>query len=267
MHNAALAELGLADEWSYEAIEVAVDGFEALVRSLPDKGFAGVNVTIPHKLAALAVADSASPAAREIGAANTLTFAESRIEAENTDATGIIAALPEPPGGMRALVLGAGGSARACAWALREAGAEVWIWNRTAAKAEDLAAEVQVTHEPRGTRKEPLALDDYDLLINCTTVGLAEAGAPRSPGRDLDPLPLRAESLRPAHVVVDLAYGASPTPLIAAAGARGARVVDGIEVLVHQGAASLRIWTGLDPRLETMRQAARAAEIPPPDSS
>jgi shikimate dehydrogenase len=273
MQNAALAELGLADEWSYEAIEVAADGFEALVRSLPDEGFVGVNVTVPHKVAALAVADSASPAAREIGAANTLTFAESGIEAENTDATGVIATLPGSPAGMRALVLGAGGSARACAWALREAGAEVWIWNRTAAKGRSLASELGVAvaghrgDEPADSEPEPLPLDELDLLVNCTTVGLAEAGAPPDPARDLDPLPLRAESLRPAHVVVDLAYGPSPTPLIAAASARGARFVDGIEVLVHQGAASLRIWTGLDPPLETMRAAARAAEIPAPNSS
>ena len=135
MQNAALAELGLAGEWSYEAIEVAPEGFEALVRSLAAEDFAGVNVTVPHKLAALAIADRASQAAGEIGAANTLSFNDGGIEAENTDATGLIAALPEPPAGRRALVLGAGGSARAAVWALRNAGAEVSLWNRTPAKA------------------------------------------------------------------------------------------------------------------------------------
>src|SRR5919106_638385 len=80
MHNAALAELGLASEWTYEAIEVPPEGFEALVRSLPEQGFAGVNVTVPHKLAALALADSAAEAPREIGAANMLTFADAEIE-------------------------------------------------------------------------------------------------------------------------------------------------------------------------------------------
>lgn len=257
MQNAALAELGLADEWSYEAIEVAPDGFEALVRSLADQGFAGVNVTVPHKLAALALADSASQAAREIGAANTLTFADDGIEAENTDATGLIAALPESPEGKRALVLGAGGSARACIWALRNAGAQASIWNRTAAKADSLATEFGIEHERRAPSGEPLPLNDYDLIVNCTTVGLAEASPPPDSAAGLEPLPLRAESLRSAHLVVDLAYGPSPTRLIAAASDRGARVVDGLEVLVQQGAASLRIWTALDPPLETMRRAAR----------
>jgi shikimate dehydrogenase len=257
MQNAALAELGLAGEWSYEAIEVAPEGFEALVRSLPEQGFAGVNVTVPHKLAALAVADSAAEAAREIGAANTLTFADGEIEAENTDAAGVIAALPESPEGKRALVLGAGGSARACVWALRDAGAEVSVWNRTAAKAESLATEFGIEQERGAASGEPLSLDDYDLIGNCTTVGLSEASAAPASAAGLKPLPLRAASLRPAHVVVDLAYGPAPTPLVAAASDRGARVVDGLEVLVHQGAASLRIWTGLDPPLETMRAAAR----------
>src|SRR4051812_45153392 len=90
MQTAALAELGLSDEWSYEAIDVVPQGFAELVRSLPGEGFAGVNVTVPHKLAALAVADSASDAARAIGAANTLTFSGGQIAAENTDAAGVL---------------------------------------------------------------------------------------------------------------------------------------------------------------------------------
>ncbi len=253
MQNAALAELGLAPEWSYEAIEVAPEGFEALVRSLPADGFAGVNVTVPHKLAALAVADRATDAAREIGAANTLSFIAGRIEAENTDATGLIAALPEPPAGARALVLGAGGSARACAWALRDAGAEVALWNRTGAKAAALAAELGVARVA-----EP---GSFDLLVNATTVGLEAAnrppGVPAQASSDLKPLPLRADAINARHVVVDLVYGSSPTALVAIARSHGARVVDGLDVLVHQGAASLRIWTGLKVPLETMRSAAR----------
>jgi shikimate dehydrogenase len=256
MHGAALAELGLAPEWTYEAIEVAPADFEGLVRSLPARGFAGVNVTLPHKLAALAVADTASPAAREIGAANTLTFAEGLIESENTDAGGLIESLPESPAGKRALVLGAGGSARACAWALREAGAEVSIWNRTADKAEALAAELgaTVTNPDPATRLLPTA--NFDLIVNTTTIGLAEASRPPDPAHDLKPLSLDADAIEARHVVVDLVYGRHETALTFAARERGAQVVDGLEVLVRQGAASLRIWTGLDPPLETMRRAA-----------
>ena len=249
MQTAALEALGLAPEWSYEAIEVAPEGFEELVRSLPTRGFAGVNVTVPHKVAALAVADVASDAASRIGAANTLTFSSSGIAAENTDATGLIEALPEPPGGRRALVLGAGGSARAAIWALGRAGAEVSIWNRTAEKAEALADEFSAT-----AVTEP---GEFDLLINCTTVGLHEAEAPPSGDPSLKPLPLDADAVNERHVVVDLVYGSYPTPLARVAEARGARLVDGLEILVRQGAASLRIWTGTDPPLETMRKAAR----------
>jgi shikimate dehydrogenase len=261
MQTAALAELGLAEDWSYEAIAVDSDHFEGLVRSLPVEGFAGVNVTVPHKLAALAVADEASAAAREIGAANTLSFADGRIAAENTDAAGLIDALPASPDGARALVLGAGGSARACVWALRRAGAEVAIWNRTAARAAELAAALgaSVVEPEPGT--EGLGASAYDLVVNATTVGLAEASGRGlgggEGGADLKPLPLVADSVEARHVVVDLVYGPSPTPLAALAAARGAAVVDGLEVLVRQGAASLRIWTGLEPPLETMRRAAR----------
>ena len=259
MHNAALAELGLAPEWSYEAIEVAPSDFAGLVRSLPARGFAGVNVTVPHKLAALRVADEASSAASAIGAANTLSFAGGRIAAENTDATGILAALPVPPAGRSALVLGAGGSARAAAWALREAGATVAVWNRTAERAAALAADLGVAHDaaPQGP---------YELVVNATTVGLrqasnslsgADAGAAKGDA-GLKGLPLGADCLS-AEVVLDLVYGDTETQLLRVARSAGARAVDGLEVLVRQGAAALAIWTGLEPPLDVMRVAARGA--------
>ena len=262
MQAAALAELGLAADWSYEAIEVAPEDFGALVASLPDRGFAGVNVTIPHKLAALALADNASPAARAIGAANTLSFTAQGVEAENTDASGLLAALPESPTRMRALVLGAGGSARACAWALREAGAGVSIWNRTPEPAERLAIELGVTTARAAAAGRRLKPGDFDLLVNAAAVGMREASTsgPRAAAHGaLKSLPLDADSIDARHVVVDLVYGHSPAPLTALAEQRGARVVDGLEVLVHQGAASLRIWTGMDPPVDAMRRAARAS--------
>ncbi len=252
MHNAALAEMGLAGEWTYEAIEVSPDGFEALVHALPGDGFAGVNVTVPHKLRALDVADSASEAARGIGAANTLTFTEDGIHAENTDAKAIVTALPSRPSGKKALVLGAGGSARAAVWGLREAGARVNVWNRTSEKAEALAAELEVG----------LDTEAPQILVNATTVGLdtANGGKPLSGSGapDLKALPVLTDGLQ-AEVVMDLVYGSRETELIAAAKAAGASVVDGLEVLVLQGAASLRVWTGTDPPLDVMRRAARGA--------
>ena len=247
MHNAALAELGLAGEWTYEAIEVAPDGFDARVRAMPAEGFAGANVTVPHKLAALALADDASEAARAIGAANTLSFGAERIAAENTDASGFLDALPRSPRGERALVMGAGGSARAVVWALVTNGADVSVWNRTPGRAEALASEFGASVADPS--------DDHDLIVNATTVGM---GASTQASSDLKSLPIDADALGERHQLVDLAYGAVETELVRAARARGAQVVDGLEVLVRQGAASLRIWTGLDPPIEAMREAARA---------
>ncbi|TMK73669.1 MAG: shikimate dehydrogenase [Actinobacteria bacterium] len=252
MQNVALAELGLAGEWTYEGIEVAPEAFDARVRSMPGEGFVGANVTVPHKLAALAVADQASEAARAIGAANTLSFDGSRIAAENTDAAGFLDALPEPPNGKRALVMGAGGSARAVAWALTTHGARVTIWNRTPEKARALAQEFGTSVADPG--------DEYDLIVNATTVGM---GTSTQASSDLKSLPIDADALGERHQLVDLAYGAVETELVRAASARGARVVDGLEVLVRQGAASLRIWTGMDPPIEAMRRAARANEWQP----
>ena len=257
MHNAALAELGLADQWSYEAIEVAPGVFEALLRMLAAEGFVGANVTVPHKVAALELADQASDAARAIGAANTLSFPSGRIAAENTDARGFLDSLPAAPAGKRALVLGAGGSARAVVWALVTEGAEVSIWNRTPERAERLADELGASALPTGD--ERLATGNFNLIVNTTTVGM---GALDDQSAGLKSLPLRADSLGETHQLVDLAYGPAETELARVARAHGATVVDGLEVLVRHGAASLRIWTGQDPPIETMRRAARARSEP-----
>ena len=248
--DAALADLGLADEWSYEAIELAPAEFASRTRALAAEGFVGANVTIPHKKAALELADVASERAREIGAANTLSFTAGSIQAENTDAPGFLSALGPLPVGSKSLVLGAGGSARAVAWALLSAGAAVWVWNRTRANAQALVDDVGASVlDPPGR----ISLADFELLVNTTSVGL---GGPKA--TDLDDLNLSAEELSDAHTVVDLVYGDATTALLAAAGAAGSRCIDGREVLVRQAAESFRIWTGVEPSLEVMRGAAHA---------
>ena len=244
MQNAALAALGLAAEWSYEAIEAPPEDFESVVRGMAGGGFAGANVTVPHKEAALTLADEASEASRQIGAANTLVFADSGIEAHNTDADGLLAALPESPRGARALVLGAGGAARAAVWALLWEGAEVEIWNRTAARAEALCAELG------GRAVTAPEQADYELIVNTSAAGLR--------GEDpFEHLPLRRDGFLAGQAVVDMVYGPEPSQLLAAAAPAGTRVVDGLEILVQQGARSLEIWTGRAPDLEVMRRAAR----------
>jgi shikimate dehydrogenase len=254
MQNAALADLGLGGEWSYEAIELAPAEFAERTRALASEGFVGANVTVPHKEAALALADSCSDMAIEIGAANTLSFAAGEIRAENTDAPGLLEALPEDPAGKRALVLGAGGAARAVVWALRSADVEVDVWNRTPERAEALVAEFGVSTV--ATPSDGLRATSYDLLVNATAAGMG-AKTPAQGRSQLKELGVGADEISDRLVVVDLAYGSEETELCKIARAQGARVIDGIEVLVRQGAASLRIWTGLKPPLEVMRAAAR----------
>jgi shikimate dehydrogenase len=244
MHSAALAELGLGEEWSYEAIEVAPDAFEARVRTMPGEGFAGANVTVPHKGAALALADELSETAREIGAANTLVFAGGDVRAENTDAEGFLRSLPASPTGKRVLVLGAGGAARAVVWALLREGAEVEVWNRTELRSQHLSEELG------GTTVAAPDQAAYELIVNTTAVGLS--------GEDpFAELPLVAEAFGASQTVVDMVYGGEPTALLRAAAAVGAATVDGIEILVQQGALSLETWTGRPAPLKTMRAAAR----------
>jgi len=247
MHEAGYRALGL-DDWRYQLLPVPPELFEETVRALPGAGFAGANVTIPHKEAALALADAATDAARAIGAANTLTFQDGRIHADNTDAPGLIDALPFDPAGKRAVVLGAGGSARAVVWALVNAGAaDVLVWNRTAERAERLCAEIG----GRAVQAPPAAAD---LLVNTTSVGL----------RSEDPfkaLPLRVDSINGYPCLVDLVYGSGPTALVSAAQAAGATVVDGLEILVRQGARSFERWTGRAAPLEVLRAAARQEPV------
>lgn len=243
IQEAALRAAGL-DGWRYQRLPVPPELFEETARALPGAGFAGANVTIPHKEAALKLAGEVSPEAAAIGAANTLTFAGGAIEAANTDAPGIVASLPEPPAGRRALVLGAGGSARAAVWGLLDGGAaEVMVLNRTTGRARQLCAELggrPVEHP------EPA-----DLLVNCTSVGLGD------PAGTFTALPLAPDDLRGYGCVVDLVYREGATELVAAARARGVKTVEGLEVLVRQGALSFQRWTGRAAPLEVMRRAAR----------
>ena len=235
MHNAAFAALGL-EGWRYQHLPVPPELFAETVRALAGAGFAGANVTVPHKEAALELAAFATGAARAIGAANTLTFGpDGAIAADNTDGEAIRQVVPD---GGRALVLGAGGSARAAVHALLEAGArDVAVLNRTRERAEALTAQLggRVVDRPEAVH----------LLVNCTSVGLA----------DPDALPVAPAALDDAGAVVDLVYRPGGTRLVREARARGLPCADGLEVLVQQGARSLEIWTGSEAPVAAMRAA------------
>ncbi len=242
MHTAALAHLGLED-WRYQKLPIPPDVFTETVRALPAQGFLGVNVTIPYKEAALALADRATDTARAVGAANTLTFTDTGVEADNTDAGGFLDAVGDVAGA-RALVLGAGGSARAVVHALVAGGAEdVQVWNRTPERAVRLTAELGGRAV---TRPGPA-----DLIVQCTSVGLNDDDPP------FKRLPLNADTFATGIRVVDLVYRDDGTTLLAAALSRGAVVIDGLEILVGQGARSLERWTGRPAPRDVMRRAAR----------
>jgi shikimate dehydrogenase len=239
-HSRSPAMMQAAGLERYQRLPVAPDAFDDTVRALGASGFRGANVTIPHKEAALALATTASDAAREIGAANTLTFGQDgEIAAENTDSPGLMAALgARTPAS--ACVLGAGGSARAVVWALMQAGTDVSVYNRTPERARGLGARVV---------DAPVAAE---ILVNCTSVGLGHASSP------FKELSLRADALGEYATVVDLVYKAGGTVLIREAQKRGVSVVDGLEILVRQGALSFTLWTGQPAPLDKMRAAVRA---------
>jgi shikimate dehydrogenase len=242
IQNAALEAAGLGG-WRYQLLPVPPELFDETVLALPGAGFRGVNVTIPHKQAALALADNATEAASAIGAANTLTFEGEGMHADNTDAPALIGALPFVPSGRTALVLGAGGSARAAVWALRQAGAaEVYVWNRHPARAEALTAELGGIPVSRAR--------PADMLINCTPVGMdGDRGA-------FAQLPIEVDDTSRFSCVVDLVYSEGATALIEAASARDVAVVDGVELLVRQGALSFERFTGRSAPIDAMRAAA-----------
>jgi shikimate dehydrogenase len=244
MHNAAFAASGL-DGWFYTRLPLPPELFAETARALPGSGYRGLNVTIPHKEAALALADEVTPTAAAIGAANTLTFRpDGTIEAENTDAQGFLDAVGEPLAGKSVLVLGAGGAARAVVWAAREAGArEVLVWNRTAERARILAADFGAEAVARAR--------PVDVVVNTTSVGLSGS---------LDDLPL-ADAGDP-ELVADLVYGPREPPVTGWARARGTRVTDGLEVLVRQGALGYIRWTGQDPPMDVMTEAVRTCGKP-----
>jgi len=239
--NAALRSVGLTD-WRYQLLPIPPELLEQTIEALPVAGFRGVNVTIPHKERALALADRPTPRAAAIGAANTLLFeADGGLTADNTDAPGLIAALPIDPAGRSALVLGAGGSARAAVWALREAGAgEVRVWNRSAARAQALVADLG------GIVVEKAA--PADLLVHCTPAGLAGSDS-------LGELPVAPRDLAGFGVVVDFVYRDGETALVRAARQAGVASVSGLELLIAQGALSFEQFTGVAAPLEVMRGA------------
>jgi shikimate dehydrogenase len=249
MHNAAFAALGL--NWRYVACDVDPKNLRAAIAGAQGMGFVGLNLTVPHKVPALDMVDVLDVSAKTWGAVNTIHFGDQGAIGFNTDANAIITSLREDLAvelpGARVLQLGVGGAGRTAALKLAsEHVAELFIVNRTQAKAEEIAAEIRrqfpavmvCTAYPSG---------DVDLVLNATSLGL-------QPG---DPLPLdeRQFPLPQARAVYDMVYRPAETPLLQAACAAGCRTANGLGMLLHQGARAFALWTGQTPPLDVMRHA------------
>ena len=265
MHNAALAALGL--DWVYLALPVAAADLATVVAALEALDCRGLNVTIPHKQAVAALAAELSPLAQRLGAANTLVRRPGGgWLGTNTDVEGFLAPLGEGNRpGERAVVLGCGGSALAVLAGLEQLGfSSIAVAGRNA----NTLAALQAGCRDWLPALEPLAwttanderllqaLAQADLVVNCTPVGMASTRDPMAANRS--PLAAAAlDRLRPGSGVYDLIYTPRPTTLLRGAAERGCRTWDGLEMLVQQGAAALRLWSGRDTvPVDAMRQAA-----------
>ncbi len=249
LHGHWLARYGLPGQ--YVPLRVTVADLPQVLALLPRLGFVGCNVTIPHKEAALALAGAATPVARRIGAANTLTFTDAGFEADNTDAMGFARNLAEARPGWAprtAAILGAGGASRAVIVALQDAGAtEIRISNRSPERAQALAAEFGLVAVDWAERAAMLA--GCDTLVNGTSQGMK--GQP--------PLDLPLDALPRDALVTDLIYTPLETPLLAAARARGNPVVDGLGMLLHQAVPGFARWFGRVPEVDdALRRAVLA---------
>lgn len=250
LHGFWLEQHGI--DGAYLPLPVRPEDFEAVVRALPRMGFKGANVTVPHKEAALALSDEVEPLARRIGAVNTLVVREDgSILGRNTDAFGFIENLRQGCPGFSAakgpaVVLGAGGAARAVVAALQDDGCpEIRLLNRTRARAEDVAAALgeRITVSDWDHRAEACA--GAALLVNTTTLGMNGQPPLEMP---LDPLPVDA-------LVTDIVYAPLMTDLLRTAAARGNPVVDGLGMLLHQGRPGFAAWFGVMPEVtDELRQ-------------
>jgi shikimate dehydrogenase len=238
---------------AYVPLRIEPAHYPAAIRGLMRSGFAGVNVTIPHKVAAFAISDTVEDSARRAGAVNTLVFENGRIKGSNTDGWGFLENLRSSgvdPATGPALILGAGGSTRAIAAALLDLGVNVTIANRTRARSEQLAAELPglavINWDARS-----IALPDHALLVNTTSLGMIGH----------DPLEIDLDRAVDGLTVADIVYVPLATPLLAAARARRIRCVDGLGMLLYQAVPGFRTWFGVDPTVDDALRRFVAADL------
>lgn len=250
LHGHWLNRYGI--DGAYLPLAVRPEAFARALHALADLGFAGCNVTVPHKEAALAACDLVSETARAIGAVNTIVLRDGRLEGDNSDAFGFMENLrQEAPAWQAAagpaLVLGAGGAARAVIHGLLQAGApDIRLANRTEARAAELARHFGPRVQLVAWDRRDRALRDVALLVNTTTLGMTGQA----------PLDLPLDGLPPEALVTDIVYSPLETPLLADARRRGNPTVDGLGMLLHQARPGFAAWFGVEPQVDAALRAA-----------
>jgi shikimate dehydrogenase len=258
IHGYWLRQHGL--DGSYEVVDILPADFPSFLRTFSDRGFVGGNVTIPHKEAAFQTVGRVTERARRIGAVNTVFMDGERTVGDNTDAVGFLSHLDQTFGlqwmetARTALVLGAGGAARAIAAGLADRGLErVWIVNRTLDRAIGLAQDLgSATVEAAAWSSLGGLLPRTDLLVNATSLGMAGQA----------PLEIALDRLKPGAIVTDAVYVPLETPLLAAARRRGHPIADGLGMLLHQAVPGFAYWFGVTPQVDDELRALIVADLP-----
>lgn len=256
IHGHWLAEHGL--DGSYERVDVPPGAVAAFLDRIRSGEFAGGNVTVPNKEAVLPLLDHVGETARRMGAVNTIWMEDGKLHGDNTDAFGFLAHLDDRVPGWdartaSALILGAGGAARAVVHGLVSRGVgRIILVNRSMARAEDLAAEFGVGVEARGRSEAAALVATSDLIVNTTSLGMQ--GQP--------PLDLDLAGLRPGTIVDDIVYVPLETALLAEARTRGGVPVDGLGMLLHQAIPGFERWFGVRPEVTPALRARLEADIP-----
>jgi shikimate dehydrogenase len=257
LHERAFAALGL--DWRYVTLEVPPERLPDAVRGMRAMNFAGANCTLPHKVAVMENLDEITPAARKIGAVNTVVrMAGGRLLGENTDGKGFIRSVRETGftlRGARVVILGAGGAARAIAVEAAEAGvASLQIVNRTEERGRELAGQVQertgVPTEFHPWTEAHAVASDTQLLVNATSIALAPDGNAL--------VPIDYDTVRPGMLACDVIPNPPDTPFLRRAREQGAATLDGLGMLVYQGAIAFKLWTGHEAPVDVMREALEA---------
>jgi shikimate dehydrogenase len=262
MHNAAFKYLSI--DGRYEAVDVTHEHLAELVQGLRDPDVYGANVTIPHKLAVMPMMDRLSKAAKTIGAVNTIVNQNGELVGHNTDAAGFLQGLEDERVYLRkkvAVMLGAGGAARAIAYALLNSGvAKLWVYNRTPERAAELVKEFAKVGSAAVLKQEelPFIIRQAEILVNTTSVGMEHSDA-KSGNKLPNESPLPEGLLPKQGFVCDIIYRPAKTKLLHDAREANLKIQNGLPMLVHQGAEAFRLWTGQEPPPQVMMEAAKNA--------